>query len=137
MKNTQNIGRMGENLAVQHLINQKFDIIARNFYCKYGEIDIIAEKNNTIYFFEVKTRYENSINYPAESITYQKQQRLIKSALTFLDGQPGFRRARPSKTACTPVQTKSWRISLIGILLQSRFASATPKAPEIEIIDIY
>ncbi|MFA4891493.1 MAG: YraN family protein [Candidatus Gracilibacteria bacterium] len=133
MKNTQNIGRMGENIAVQHLINQKFDIIARNFYCKYGEIDIIAEKNNTIYFFEVKTRYENSMNHPAESITYQKQQHLIKSALTFLDRQPGFRRATPRCAA----QTKSWRISLIGILLPSRFTPASLETSEIEIIDIY
>jgi len=116
------IGILGEQLAAQHLKNQKFDIIAQNFYCKYGEIDIIAEKNNTIYFFEVKTRHENSINYPAESLTHQKLQRIIKSALTFLDSRRGT-----SQT----IGTKSWRISLIGILLHGI------NSAEIEIIDIY
>jgi len=123
-KKSKELGEKGEILAANYLKSLGFNIITTNFHTRYGEIDIIASKDqSTLTFFEVKTRTDRSINMPEESITYQKKQRLIKTALTFLN---------KSQNQIQPI--KSWRISLISILLQSARPSARPT---IEIIDIY
>ena len=51
----QKIGEMGENIAVKFLMKQNFSIIERNYTKKWGEIDIVAEKNDKLYFIEVKS----------------------------------------------------------------------------------
>ena len=51
----QKIGEFGENIAVKFLLKQGFDILDRNYTKKWGEIDIVAEKNNKLYFIEVKS----------------------------------------------------------------------------------
>lgn len=50
------IGKIGEKLAVKYLKSKDYYIKAQNYYNKFGEIDIIAEKNNYTIFIEVKTR---------------------------------------------------------------------------------
>lgn len=52
---TQKIGEIGENIAVKFLMKQGFSIIERNYTKKWGEIDIIAKKDNKLYFIEVKS----------------------------------------------------------------------------------
>jgi putative endonuclease len=52
---TQKIGEIGENVAVKFLMKQDFMILDRNYTKKWGEIDIIAEKDGKIYFIEVKS----------------------------------------------------------------------------------
>lgn len=121
-----NIAQQGEEIAAEYLIKNNFKILKRNYHSRYGEVDIIAEKENenekTLYFFEVKTRRLSSINLPEESITYQKKQRLLRTALIFLQKQ------QPTKQK---TRTKSWRISLIGILLGGG------KSPKINILPIF
>ncbi|TSC77995.1 MAG: putative endonuclease [Parcubacteria group bacterium Gr01-1014_24] len=51
----QKIGEIGENIAVKFLVKQGFSILDRNYTKKWGEIDIIAEKDNKLYFIEVKS----------------------------------------------------------------------------------
>ncbi len=51
----QKIGELGENIAVKFLTKKGFFISERNYTKKWGEIDIIAEKNNKLYFIEVKS----------------------------------------------------------------------------------
>jgi len=51
----QKIGEMGENIAVKFLMKHGFSILDRNYTKKWGEIDIVAEKVNKIYFIEVKS----------------------------------------------------------------------------------
>ncbi len=53
--NTQKIGEIGENIACEFLMKHGFSVIERNYTKKWGEIDIIAEKSNKIYFIEVKS----------------------------------------------------------------------------------
>jgi len=121
-KKSKEIGKKGESLAKNYLKVRGFTILVTNYHSKYGEIDIVATKlPGQLHFFEVKTRSPYSMNRPEESITYQKRQRLIKTALTFLQ-----------KT--NPSSIKSWRISLISILLQSARQNSRP---QIELIDIY
>ena len=51
----QKIGEFGESIAVKYLIKQGFSILDRNYTKKWGEIDIVAEKNKILYFIEVKS----------------------------------------------------------------------------------
>jgi len=51
----QILGQEGENIAIRHLINQKYKILARNFRDGYAEIDIIATDNHELIVVEVKT----------------------------------------------------------------------------------
>ena len=64
-----------------------YRIEAANYYTPYGEIDIIASKNGTLVFVEVRSKREQStvsFGTPAQSVTPQKQSRIIKSARFFL-----------------------------------------------------
>ena len=54
--NNKELGKIGENIAISYLEKNKYDILERNFYCKQGEIDIIAKQKGVIIFIEVKTR---------------------------------------------------------------------------------
>ena len=65
------LGKKGERLSSKYLIKKGYTILDLNFKCKLGEIDIIARKNDKIYFFEVKTRsslfYGDPIDFIGES----------------------------------------------------------------------
>ena len=52
---TQKTGEIGENIAVKFLVKHDFSILDRNYTRKWGEIDIVAEKSNKLYFIEVKS----------------------------------------------------------------------------------
>lgn len=77
-------GDHGEKIACDYLEDNGYKIIARNFNCIYGEIDIIAIKNDEIIFIEVKTRCQNYFGTPIEAINTNKIQHLYNSANYFL-----------------------------------------------------
>ena len=52
---TQKTGEIGENIAVKFLVKQGFSILDRNYTKKWGELDIVAKKDNKLYFIEVKS----------------------------------------------------------------------------------
>jgi len=70
-------GNVGELVACNILQDLGFTIIDRNFYTRYGEIDIIAQKGSNIHFIEVKTTY-GSYN-PIENFHKKKLNRFIKT----------------------------------------------------------
>ena len=74
-------GKLAEDRAIKYLQKEKFTIIDRNFYTKFGEIDIIALKNDTIHFVEVKSG-ENFD--PIYNITPQKLSKILKSIEIYL-----------------------------------------------------
>lgn len=80
------IGRIGEDVAVQYLEEKSYEIVERNFECKQGEIDIIAkdDKQKEIVFIEVKTRTNRNYGEPIEAVTYYKQKHIIKSIEYYL-----------------------------------------------------
>ncbi len=86
MRNLKNkiTGAIGEKLAVNYLIKNNYKIIDRNFKCKLGEIDIIATVDDMIVFVEVKTRKSSSYGYPYEAVTVNKQQKIIKTAYSYI-----------------------------------------------------
>lgn len=81
---TKEIGNFGEDTACRYLENQGITVLKRNFYCRSGEIDIIAKDGETIVFVEVKTRNSNDYGAPAEFVDYRKQEKVIKTALYYL-----------------------------------------------------
>jgi putative endonuclease len=78
------LGNAGEELAARALGARGMQIIARQFRCQSGEIDLIAHDGPTLVFVEVKTRRGNRYGTPAEAVTARKQQKLIASAEVYL-----------------------------------------------------
>jgi len=78
------LGKIGENYALNYLIDHQFEILGRNFHCRWGEIDLIAKKDNKIIFFEVKTRTSNSYGQPYEAVNYRKLLSLKRSINYYL-----------------------------------------------------
>lgn len=78
------IGSRGEELAVSFLRAQNYKIMTRNYRCRYGEIDIIAEDKGTLVFVEVKTRSSTEFGTGLEAVNYMKIRRIKKTALVYL-----------------------------------------------------
>lgn len=74
------LGKLGETLAADYLTKRGFHILARNFYIRYGEIDIIALNDDTLIFIEVKTRIDETFGLPEEAVTQRKLKEIIKTA---------------------------------------------------------
>ena len=77
-------GVWGEVYAARYLRDRKYRIISSNYHCRFGEIDIIAEKGGILCFVEVKTRDENTPMRPMEAVDEGKQKRLEMTAKSFL-----------------------------------------------------
>jgi putative endonuclease len=71
---------IGENLACEYLKKKGYKIIERNFRKGYGELDIIAVKDKTLIYVEVKTRTSEVYGKPIEAISYYKLKSLVKTA---------------------------------------------------------
>ena len=80
---SQRLGEMGERLAADHLEARGYRIRERNFRCREGEIDIIAEKDGCLAFVEVKTRRGSSMGEAAESVTPNNAMRIYRVADTY------------------------------------------------------
>jgi putative endonuclease len=78
------LGRRGEELAVTKLGRWGYEIVARNWRCQAGEIDVVALRGEAYHFFEVRTRRGREFGTPEESLTPAKQQRMVDVALTYL-----------------------------------------------------
>lgn len=78
------IGYNGEQKAEEFLIKKGYRIITKNFFSKYGEIDIIAQKKDTICFIEVKNYSKKNIIDIHYSIPKSKQQKIIKTAKYYI-----------------------------------------------------
>ena len=82
------IGALGEQLAVDHLSSLGLRIVARNWRCRYGELDVIADDaDRTVVFVEVKTRTSDGFGGLAQAVTPQKVRRLRRLAGVWLAGQ--------------------------------------------------
>ena len=82
-----NIGKVGENgekRVAEFLRKNGFSVVKRNYQCRYGEIDIIAESKQYILFVEVKTRKENALISGIEAVNSHKQQRIVLAAQDYI-----------------------------------------------------
>jgi putative endonuclease len=83
----QRVGRSGEDLAVEHLRQLGYKIIARNYRIRQAEIDIIAEHKGVIVFVEVKARRSGGFGHPKWAVTPAKQRKISMAALAYLKKQ--------------------------------------------------
>ena len=84
MRNKRRVGDTGEEIAVKYLETHGYTIIKRNYYSRYGEIDVIAAKGEYIVFVEVKYRKNNLYGEPSLAVDYRKQEKLKKTALQYV-----------------------------------------------------
>jgi putative endonuclease len=80
----RSIGKMGENIAEKFLSLSGIEIIKRNYFSKFGEIDLIGIEKKTIIFIEVKYRKSNNYGFPYEFVDNKKIEKIKKTAETFL-----------------------------------------------------
>ncbi|GAB6036420.1 YraN family protein [Fundidesulfovibrio butyratiphilus] len=77
-------GRQGEDLAVALLERSGYRVVARNWRCPRGEVDIIAAHGATLVFVEVKSRDGRSLGTGAEAVGRTKRARLVRAAAHYL-----------------------------------------------------
>ncbi len=78
------IGKYGEDVAERYLKQKGYRIIGRNFSCRQGELDIIAEDNEYLVFIEVKTRSNSIYGKPAEAVNKNKKLHMYRVAKYYL-----------------------------------------------------
>lgn len=109
-------GRLGEDLAARHLVEQGLTVLDRNWRCEVGEIDIVARDGDVLVVCEVKTRRSRRFGSPLEAVTPQKAARLRRLAACWVRAHD--------------VRPREIRIDLVGIVLGA--LSASPDDAEIE-----
>jgi len=110
------LGNTGEKLARDFLKKKGYKIRDTNFRCREGEIDIVAEKKGCLVFVEVRTKTSSVFGSPEESVTFAKKEKLIASALTYLNNHQNL--------------PESWRIDFVAVELDQK-----GKAKRIELIE--
>lgn len=93
VKSPRIIGDFYEDIAVDYLVGLGYKILERNFYCRKGEIDIIACENDILVFVEVRAR-RSGFMAPEESIDHKKIRRLTYTAEFYLKKKPWNRDIR-------------------------------------------
>ncbi len=99
------LGQHGENLAAQHLVAKGHEIVARNWRCEAGELDLVSLDGDCLAFVEVRTRRGRSLGSPEESITPTKQARLIALSEAYVQANDW---------------TGEWRIDVVAVEMDPR-----------------
>jgi len=95
MQNKRKVGSLHEAQVADWLKCHGYQILVRNFRCRFGEIDIVAKKDGCIVFVEVKYRRSRSYGAPQEAVDFRKQQRISNAASYYL-----YTRRCPADTPC-------------------------------------
>ncbi len=90
MNERQKTGKQGEDLACAYLCSCGYRLLARNFRCKAGEIDIIAYADRCVHFAEVKTRRDLRFGLPVEAVDARKIRHIYNAARTYLMKYPQY-----------------------------------------------
>jgi len=101
----QGLGRRGEDLAANHLFTKGYEILARNWRCETGELDLVVRDGDCLTMVEVRTRRGQDLGTPEESITAAKQARLIALGQAYVQDS-GW--------------SGDWRIDVIAIEMDRR-----------------
>lgn len=100
--NRRKTGAIYENTAARYLEEQGYEILERNYRCRIGEIDLIAQDNGYLVFVEVKYRTDTARGHALEAVGEKKQERIRKVALYYF-----MARHLPEDTPC--------RFDVVGI----------------------
>lgn len=119
----QKIGEIGENIACKFLVKHGFSILERNYTKKWGEIDIVAEKINKLYFIEVKSVSRDLSFVSRETLDEYKPE----------DNMHPWKLKRLSRTIQTYLLSKNvsdekeWQVDLLVIFLDLKGKKAKVK----------
>ena len=83
-------GRLAETSALDFLKRKGLKLLARNYHCRHGEIDLIMSDAAVVVMIEVRLRKSNRYASAALSVDYHKQSRLTKAAASFLARNPAY-----------------------------------------------
>jgi putative endonuclease len=78
------LGAAGEQAAEHFLRKKRYVIVARNYRCKVGEVDLVALDRGTLVFVEVKTRRHAGFGAPIEAVDMRKQRQIVRAARHFI-----------------------------------------------------
>lgn len=81
---TSDLGNLGEDAAAKHMLSNGYEIISRNYKSKFGEIDIIAKKDEYIIFCEVKARKSTLFGDPCEAVSFSKRRKIRLTAYDYI-----------------------------------------------------
>ena len=84
VRSSKRVGERGEEESARHLESRGYAVLARNYRTAYGEIDCVAQIEDTIVFVEVKTRRSLRFGTPLEAVTEDKRRRICLSAALYL-----------------------------------------------------
>lgn len=82
------VGAWGESIAAEYLRKRQYKLVAMNYKCRYGEIDLIAQNRQYLVFVEVKLRKSDRFAQALEHVDYHKQNRLRTTAEMYLSQNP-------------------------------------------------
>ena len=99
-------GKVGEKIARQYFLDMGARLVAQNWHCRYGELDLVVIKDGKLIFVEVKSKISNRFGYAVEALTRKQLKRITKSCFCFLQEM-------------TLVKFTGWRIDLIALELDS------------------
>jgi putative endonuclease len=97
------LGNWGEELAAQFLQDLGYRILATNYRCVYGEVDIVAQEGEELVFVEVRTRSSETFGVPEESLSRAKVRRLVATCQDYVGRCAG--------------EDTGWRIDLVCVYL--------------------
>jgi putative endonuclease len=80
-------GQAGEDLACRYLEQQGLTLVARNYRCRLGELDLIMREREQLVFVEVRSRAHSRYGSAAETVTARKRERLRRAAAHYLQRQ--------------------------------------------------
>ena len=113
----QKIGEIGENIAVKFLMKQGFKVLDRNYTKKWGEIDIVAEKEGRLYFIEVKSVSRETFDLdqynPEDNMHPWKMKRMARTIQTYLLSKR--------------FDDREWQVDLLVVFLNLKDKSAKIK----------
>lgn len=82
------LGQWGERLVAEDLKRKKWQVVAKGYHCRFGEIDLIAKNKEFLIFVEVKLRTSHKFSMGRSSVDYKKQQKLRTTAQMYLAQHP-------------------------------------------------
>ena len=113
------LGKAGEEAAVHYLGQHGYQILERNYRCRFGEIDLIARDGKTLAFVEVKTRRSLKYGPAAAAVTVQKQRHLIKASQLYLIHRKKVNEFCRFDVVTIELEAQEARIALIKDAFQS------------------
>jgi putative endonuclease len=84
------LGHLGEERAAARYHAQGYAVLARNWRCRHGEIDLVCARGRTLVICEVKTRSQTTLGHPIEAVTPVKQRRLRRLAAAYVLSQTAY-----------------------------------------------